>query len=133
MPPRSQDAEPRREVPSRVDKDVVEFARDAAERAELSHEQASELQRRVAECRVRYHEVVIRREIRQAERENEQAAAEDQERKELDAASEGEFMREQIAPMLEEGWTMEELEEIGISRQLLASLGLLHEVTRRRR
>ena len=130
MQPRSHDPAPR---PPGTEDEPASYARGAAERAEQVHREASASADRVAERRVRYQEVVIRHEIRQAERENEQAAALDREQARLDASSESEFLRDQIAPMLEDGWTLEQLEEIGITREMLVSLDLLPEVARRSR
>lgn len=119
------------DLPAEIEK--PSYARDALARAEQSHDDASAMLRRVAERRVRYQETLIRREIRHAELENERAAAAEREEARLDAAGETEFLRGQIAPMLEDGWTLEQLEEIGITRELLASLDLFHEVARRTR
>ena len=106
-------------------------AQEASARAERMHDEAGEAVRRLAERRVRYQEIVIRREIRHAELENEQAAAVEREQARLDAASDTEFMRDQIQPMLDDGWTLEQLEEIGITRDMLASLDLLDDATPR--
>ncbi len=130
MQPRSHDSEPSHWAPRPQD-DVTSYARRAAERAEQVYDEASASVDRVAERRVRYQEVVIRREIRQGQRENERAAALDGEQARLDASTESEFLRDQIAPMLEDGWTLQQLEEIGITREMLVSLDLFHEVARR--
>lgn len=42
-----------------------------------------------------------------------------------EAEEEDAFLRDRIAPMLAEGWTVEELSEIGIFHDLLTRLGLL--------
>lgn len=87
-------------APPRTGAEASSYARKAADQV---YEEASASVHRVTERRVRYQEAVIRREIRQAKRENEEAAALEREQARLDAFSETEFMRDQIAPMLEDG------------------------------
>ena len=132
MQPRSQDPGPGHETPAEP-RDRTSYAQEAIARAEQCHDEASASLQRVAERRVRYQEVLIRREIRLAELENERAAAIEQEQARLDAATDTEFLRDQIEPMLEDGWTLEQLQEIGITRDMLVSLDLYHDVARRSR
>ncbi len=100
------------------------FARESAERAEAKQMNAAAVHDRVAARGTARDEALIRREVRHA--------TDTLARLERDEAGDppldDPFMREQIASMLREGWSMEELESVGVTREMLSSLGILHHL-----
>ena len=109
--------------------DPQRFAREAAERAEAQLDEARARLDRLDGRKARRDDALIRREIRRgadglARHEREQAGEE-----RLHAGDDATFMREQLIPMLKDGWSLEELASVGITRETLSSLGILHHLT----
>ena len=114
----------------KTDRDRQQYAREAAERAQARMDEASAgLDRLAARIQLR-EDALIRREIRHgagelAELEREQRAG-----SRLDSGNDAAFMREQLVPMLKDGWSLDELAGIGITSDTLSELGILHHLKR---
>jgi hypothetical protein len=112
----------------KTDQDRQQFAREAAERAQAKLDEAAAGLARLAERRLRREDVLIRREIRKSADELAQFERDQRGDERLDAGDEAAFMREQLVPMLKDGWTLEELEGVGVTRETLSALGILHHL-----
>ncbi len=108
--------------------DSQQFAREAAERADAYLAEARAGQERLAARRHWREEALIRREIRHGA---EELARHERDRlgdERLHTGEDAAFMREQLVPMLKGGWSLEELEAVGVTRETLSSLGILHHL-----
>ncbi|HEX8361177.1 MAG TPA: hypothetical protein VF613_13775 [Longimicrobium sp.] len=114
----------------KTDQERQQFAREAAERAQARLDEVTAGLARLVARRLRRDEALIRREIRLGADELTEFEREQRGDSRLDAGDDAAFMREQLVPMLKEGWTLEELAGVGITRETLSELGILHHLKR---
>jgi hypothetical protein len=112
----------------KTDRDRHRLAREAAERAEARLEAANAGLDRLAARRAQGDAALIRREIRQSADELAEIEREERGGSRAETTSDAAFMRQQLIPMLKDGWSLDELAGIGITRETLSSLGILHHL-----
>lgn len=123
--PKDEDAAPAESVKRKAARARASAAR-AEERLDVAHATLARLDRRWDG----FESLMIRREIRKAQQDLEESAEQERARERAEGAADAAFMRDEIVPMLEKGWTREQLAEIGITGELLERLGLLHHFSR---